>query len=378
MSSLTSVGWSPGVRDTAVGGLVSLFLRPVWQDADVGPSLANLVSRALGDPEPLVRFRAAHAASALHRGLSPEDRVRTIHGLLDAEPDPTVRTELFSQLTRDAGNAPLAVDAVVQSLLGSVDELGAETGINKEHLVSILAFLSISQRTPYSSELVEFLFGQAPSHAGLVTSIIRHSRDYLRPSAPTLVEGFRLFSLAAQASLRRLEQQAADTSPVTVPTPASVEDQVRGAVEVIHAVAQEIYFASGAYSERQNNEARHDPELAAFADLAFPILMDCASSEIAQCIDYAAQTMVFLGSLDEARALLALAEIVPMRGAYTYDTLAGHRMVPYLRRMVAENRALVLHDPRGVAAFRHLLAAFAAAGNPDALELAYNFSNVFR
>jgi hypothetical protein len=88
--------------------------------------------------------------------------------------------------------------------------------------------------------------------------------------------------------------------------------------------------------------------------------------------------MIFLAPLDEARALAAIADVVPTGGSYAGDSLAGADVIPYLERLLAENRSLVLHDADGVAAFRHLLATFAAAGDEDALALAYSFADVFR
>ena len=45
---------------------------------------------------------------------------------------------------------------------------------------------------------------------------------------------------------------------------------------------------------------------------------------------------------------------------------------------LAEERALVLHDGDGLAAFGHLLQTFAAAGSEEALSLAHSFADVFR
>ncbi|WP_143193888.1 hypothetical protein [Micromonospora sp. CB01531] len=88
--------------------------------------------------------------------------------------------------------------------------------------------------------------------------------------------------------------------------------------------------------------------------------------------------MHFLAPLDEARALQAIAAVVPSNGPYASDSLAGDFLMPYLQRLLAEQRHLVLVDLVGVAAFRHLLDVFAAAGNGTALALAYSFADVFR
>jgi hypothetical protein len=88
--------------------------------------------------------------------------------------------------------------------------------------------------------------------------------------------------------------------------------------------------------------------------------------------------MIYLAPLDESRALEAIAQAVPADGAYAGDTLAGSDVMPYLQRLLTQHRPLVLHDDAGVAAFRHLLATFASAGNAEALALAYTFAEVFR
>jgi hypothetical protein len=88
--------------------------------------------------------------------------------------------------------------------------------------------------------------------------------------------------------------------------------------------------------------------------------------------------MIFLAPLDEARALAAIAKAVPAEGPYAGDHLAGADVLPYLERLLTEQRQLILFDDDGVAAFRHLLGVFASAGNQEALALAYKFADVFR
>jgi hypothetical protein len=90
------------------------------------------------------------------------------------------------------------------------------------------------------------------------------------------------------------------------------------------------------------------------------------------------ETLVHLAGVLRREALLAIASAVPARGAYVTDPLAAGTVLPYLRRSLAEQRDLVLANEEGIAALRHLLQAFAGAGNADALELAYSFADVFR
>lgn len=145
-------------------------------------------------------------------------------------------------------------------------------------------------------------------------------------------------------------------------------------------------FASGAYESRRDDVSEQDvqqdvataAEIARFADLAIPTLLICAASKAAPVIHHVVETLVYLAQVDEKRSLITLAEAVSTHSNYAYDPLASGIVVPYLTRLLAEERDLVLFDAEGVAAFRTLLAAFAAAGNEDALVLAFTFADVFR
>jgi len=95
-------------------------------------------------------------------------------------------------------------------------------------------------------------------------------------------------------------------------------------------------------------------------------------------IHHVVETLVFLSSVDKRRGLQALADAVAANEGYAYDSLAAGVVIPHLTRLLAEERALVLYDEDGVTAFRKLLSAFAGAGNEQALELAFTFSDVFR
>jgi hypothetical protein len=90
------------------------------------------------------------------------------------------------------------------------------------------------------------------------------------------------------------------------------------------------------------------------------------------------ETLIHLAGVLQREALLAIAAAIPARGTYVTDPHAAGTLMPYLRRVLAEQRDLVLFNDEGIAALRHLLQAFAGAGNPDGLALAYTFADVFR
>lgn len=374
-----TIGWSPGVRDTATRGLASLLFRSAWRESAAQPALASRLQDALTDPNPVVRLQAAEAARVLRLDNSPEDQALALHELLVAERSPVVRAKLLGGIVHLMGIAPEAVDAILDDLLGPGAQGLDDFGPSRSYFVDALAYLCMVRETPYAAQTVKDMVQRAPERADVLVELVHNSRDYMRSTAGEVRDrAIPLIGTAVAASLASIDTEHADGSQTQPPVPEEDNTALRGAVLILHAVAQELYFSSGAYDSKQGPDVPTPQDLEAFAGLACPVLRDCASLGIAQCIDYAAQTIIFLSSVDEARSLSMLSEIIPLHGSYSSDSLAAGRVVPYLRQLASTNRALVLNDPDGMAAFRHLLAAFAAGGSEDALELAYNFSSVFR
>lgn len=370
--------WSPDLRDTAIGGLATLLNREAWRGSDAGQTIEAAVSAAMRDPNPVVRMRAAEAAPAVHAGVDRDRRVAAIAELIFAEEHPAPRSVLLRQLAADTADAPVAVDAILERLLGA-DAVAYEPGGGRDDVVmALLTYLALVPRTSFAARTAESWCRNAPAHATAVEAFARCARDHLGPSSGDgRGMAFRLLSIAADAALLRWTRDPQELTPA-----ADLSDdkkaELTGATTVAHAIAQQIYFASGAFEEKQGHQQPHSADLAEFADLAFPVLATCARLGVPQCVHQAVETMIFLSPLDEARALHAIAAAVPAEGLYAGDSLAGDAVIPYLERLLAEQRPLVLFEEGGVEAFRHLLGTFAAAGNEAALALAYTFADVFR
>ncbi|MFG2045261.1 hypothetical protein [Dactylosporangium sp. NPDC048998] len=207
---------------------------------------------------------------------------------------------------------------------------------------------------------------------------IQHARHHLKsPGTVAQPRAFRLLDTAAAAALTRWTRSPAEhLAGANLPDEQVAE--LRGAARVADEIAQQIYFASGAFNAKQGSPPPGRDDLARFADLAFPVLARCAMLRLPHCIHAVVETMIFLAPLDEARALRAIADAIPADGPYAGESLAGDLVIPYLERLLTEQRPLVLFDEHGTPAFRHLLATFATAGNQAALTLAYTFADVFR
>lgn len=117
-----SAVWSPGGRDTAIGGLADLLNRQEWRESDAQASIAAVVSSALRDANPVVRMQAAQAAAAVLADVGAAERAAAIGDLVLREENPHVRAVLLRQLmTGTTAAAPQRVDAVFDQLLGMGD-----------------------------------------------------------------------------------------------------------------------------------------------------------------------------------------------------------------------------------------------------------------
>jgi hypothetical protein len=218
-------------------------------------------------------------------------------------------------------------------------------------------------------------------HSGEALRATSFVRDYLAPeSEPTIQDrAFDMVTKAADACLAHWTTKLAKHASNTEPSESEL-DELKHTLRVLQSISNQVYFASGAFDHKRGDEDVTTPGAghARFADLATPVLITCARSKVAAIVHHVVEALVFLAPLDEKRALLSITEAVVSDGSYAYDPLSSDAVIPYLKRLLAEHRHLVLFDGEGVAAFRKLLSAFASAGNESALELAFTFSDVFR
>jgi hypothetical protein len=374
-----NVSWSPGMRDSGIVGLGALLQRPEWRNSSAGPEITAAVIAALDDDNPLVRLHAARRISLLHAGASATELAATIGRRALAEINRAVRVELIDQLDAALYDGASAVDTILELLLetetGLLDDVNDDLGTAT---MALLTYLACVPQTPFAVRTIHGWCEQAPHHPTTAAAFVRHSRDYLKSHGKAEQKtAFRLLDLAAQSCLARWDADPTEHVSDADLTPEQLA-QLRGAVEVAHEITQQIYFASDAFEHSQGHETVPLIVLKDFAALAFPVLLTCTKLREPQTIHHAVEIMVYLAGLDESRALRAVADAIPANSSYTYDPQAGRLAADYLTRLLTEQRALILDDSHGVEAFRHLLQTFAAAGDQQALAMAYAFADIFR
>ena len=371
------------MRDKAIEGLTTLACREDWRSSEHGDLIVGRVKAALSDENPVVRMTATRAFRALYADDAAPDRIRMLSELLNSEPNRNVKNVLLSILGTEAHESPREVDDVLRELANEpkkpTEEAQKDEDEGVDLAVDILTFLAMNHQTPFATDSMRKWAATATQSAEALRAI-HFVRDYLAPTADPIVQhrAFGIVATAAETSLERWTRNPEEHAP-NADLSSTDLDELKQALKVLESIANQIYFASGAFDIKPSDDApvpdaRHER----FADLAVPVLITCARTKVAPIVHYVVETLVFLAPLDERRALLAVAEAVASDGAYAYDSLSSDVVIPYLKRLVAEHRQLVLFDEGGVAAFRKLLSAFASAGNESALELAFTFADVFR
>jgi hypothetical protein len=379
------------MRDRAIEGLVTLACREVWRASEDGNLIVDRVKTALSDENPLVRMHAAHGFRAVYANESHHSRIGMLGDLLRREPDANVKHALLWELGSEAYESPLEVDEILRQLAEDQEPTDEEPrDDNGDDLaVDILLTLALRDQTPFATESLRKWALAAPRSAEALRAIYL-VRDYLAPNSdpPVQERAFDFIGIAADASLERWSENLHEHSPNALASQPDL-NELNHSLKILDNIANQIYFASGAFDAQRNGAPSAEPNDGSdslvpsdpherFADSALPVLMTCSRTKVAPIVHHVVETLIYLAPLDEQRALLAVADAAASDGVYAADPLSGDVVIPYLRRLLAEQRSLVLFDDGGVTAFRKLLEAFASSGNESALALVLTFAEVFR
>ena len=381
--------WHAGMRDQAARGLIRLLARSSWRDSDSGPSLAATVSRLVTDRNPVVRMQAAPGVALLHLNEDPEQRLAAIRSRLLVETNPHVLNILVQLLSNLARDIPAQVDDVLSELsqlptggfLHSQTPPAGDSGVAAETAGPLLAYLATVPHTPFAIAALDDWFRDPITHQDRAERLLHDLQQYLNPpTGEGRDNAFRLLASAAQAARDTWLAHMPQEFTAAPPTAEAEMARIRAAALVAHGIAEQLYFASGAFDDQPgiSQPPAERGDLATFARKALPILQLCSQVLEPQITQPVVETLIHIAGVLQRQALLAIAAAIPARGTYVTDPHAAGTVMPYLRRLLAEQRDLVLFNPEGIAALRHLLQAFAGAGDPDALALAYTFADVFR
>lgn len=343
------MSWSPTARRNAVSGAVRLFSREGWRQSAYGTSLDRIVRAAVEDGDRVNRLHAAHVI----RLLEPDHlrALAVIRRRLLVEPDPHVAAALTNELAVLAGRHPAEVDATVAELIESPlwqPRLASreDSGDELEPFVALVLWLAIAHETPVAKVLVAGWFSR-PTEGPMARRVFWLLRPWLSLPPTRADERGRAFTLVRMAA-------AALESQRRVTEPADAADIYR----IADAIVAHLYFASGAFGRKDDDDRKAVPAEEGFAEEAFTVLELLTEFKHPTVIHPIVQTLAHVSPSNPRRALLLVERAISAGDAYTYDTLAADTTIALIERYLAEYRDVVATDADVLNAIRRVLDAF--------------------
>jgi hypothetical protein len=167
--------------------------------------------------------------------------------------------------------------------------------------------------------------------------------------------------------------------------PVDAQEKAKHLALIADSIGMEIYFASGAFNNKQNGEpiaepARDTQKRRRFLHEAGPILDDLADMGLPSLVHYLLETLEYLADIDPKSVFLRIGRVVRAgkRGGYQYESLAADLIVTIVERYLAEYRHVLRDSVECQRVLIEILDTFVQAGWPSAQRLAYRIEEIFR
>jgi hypothetical protein len=378
----------PSPRVDAAGGLMWLAHSPDMADSQVLESIERLSN----DDVPAVRFQIASRLNYVYY-TAPDLMWRIIERMANEEQSRGVLEALLHvPLSILAGPHADRIVHLTQVIFERVRDGSGAAKIRamctrlfcgmyiwRDHdLARTIVFRLAKEPLAFANEAHKIIFElRHPMTAGYV-DVPNNDEDDIRRRS------FDLMSAILKATTNGLDElQARNMEAATW-----ADDDRSGAKTLFHladSVAQELFFASGAFDKEMGERDASkpplgDPEKRRFLFEALPLLEGIAEVGTAKVAHNLVKTLEHLLEYDPAQVFLTIARVVraSRKGHYEYESLAVDVIVGIVKRFLAAHRFLLRERPECRQALIEILDTFVAAGWPAAFELTYQLEEIYR
>jgi hypothetical protein len=355
------------------------------------PEVLTALDHLSTDDVPAVRFEVARGLSLL-RTAAPDlmwtiaDRMLAEDasaGVLDALVEALPRMTLPDDVNR--------LQRALRSVFARVaeDRAGAADARNRclQSMTSLYVVRGTEDAGQFVKEAIVDAIRLQPERALQVLHVLRDALTYgvgdpssndetaVRRRAIALAEGLLEQSMSA-FSIRNAQL----AGPILDREHPDM-NAARTTAKVIDGLANEVYFATGIFDERQKQKM--DVSLAQRERLyreAASLLDRLCDVGFAPSTHRVIETHEGLIPFDPRGAFLRIARTVTagQAGGYHGDSLAAALVVKLVERYLAEHRTLLQQDDECRQALIDVLDIFVRAGWPEALRLTYGLQDIFR
>jgi hypothetical protein len=379
-----SEGWSEAPRIQAAAGL----MQPACTEEGTNESVLAEIDMLAADPVAAVRAQIAMRLSLL-REHAPQQMWRIAEGFRDGEPSAAVRRALLRALPRMAPADVRRVAAFAEALhAAAAGEEGASA--LRGACVELLSEIHIwKDDAPAGAYLRKAVLAEPGVHREETRRVAIALRDPLvhgddTPGQTALrARAIALCEFAVQGAAGEFACQMERVERKGTAGDETDEDflRLRGAAELLDAVASEVYFASGVFQLRQGKPDPISPERRHRLYIeAGPLLDRLAEVPVAKVIHYLVQTLEGMVDFDPRGVFLRFARVIALgrETRYETETLAVNVFVRVVERYLAEYRTLIGSDAEMREALVTMLDTFVDAGWPQARRLTYGLHELFR
>lgn len=383
--------WGSGVpRIVAAEGLIVLARHVAFADDRVLRTIENLAT----DSVPAVRYQIARNLQALYY-TSAEMMWRLVERISAEEPSRAVIQGFLSgPLWSLAGSHPDRVaDLSIQILSRILDGPGASEV--RRSALTILTDLYVWQGNEKGQTIVMRLAADPLSEADAVNQILHQIRKALttgpvdtpNPDADSIRHrAFDLVSHLLTAACQRLDSIQNSFRDQSFDSWTEDErDSVRSLATIIRNIGSTLYYASGAFQQRETDGKDKQGEVpseqaARFYADASPLLDELADVGLPDLAHHLLETLDFLVPCNPAEVFLHIGKVVRggQKGGYQHESLAVKLMVRLIQRYLADHRVLFREDSRCRQTLMEVLDIFVNAGWPSARCLTYGLEDIFR
>jgi hypothetical protein len=381
-----SEGWSEAPRIQAAAGL----MQPACTEEGTNESVLAEIDKLAADPVAAVRAQIAIRLNLLREG-APEQMWRIAEGFRDGEPSTAVRRALLRALPRMAPTDVRRVAAFAEALHAAATEQDGERGSAlRAACVELLSEIHIwKDDAPAGAYLRKAVLSEPGLHREETRHVAITLRDPLVhgddiPGETALrARAIALCEFTVREATEEFDRQMERVKRKPTTSDETDEDfvRLRGAAEMLDAVASEIYFASGVFQLRQGKPDPISPERRRrlYAETG-PLLDRLAEVPVAKVIHHLAETLEGMIEFDPRGVFLRFARVIGLgrQARYETETLAVNIFVRVVERYLAEYRTLIGSNPEMREALVAMLDTFVDAGWPQARRLTYGLHELFR
>jgi hypothetical protein len=378
----------PSPRVDAAGGLIWLAREPEFAD----PELLGTIERLSHDELPAVRFQIASRLNSIYY-TAPDLMWQIIEQMCRKEQSRGVLEGLLNvPLSLLAGPHADRTAYLTQIIFERVRQGNGAAKIRSlctEHFCALyvwrdhglareMVFRIANDPLSFPDEAHKITFElRRPLTVGFVDPC-NADEDAVRRRA------FDLMGAILHSTTEPLSEFQTRNSNTATWT-SDDHEQAKILVRLTNSIAQELFFASGAFDKEMGGSDTSRPPLgdsekSRFFQEASPLLDALADIGVASIAHNLVKTLEYLLEYDPAQVFLKIARAVraSKAGQYQYESLAVDVIVRIVKRFLAAYQYLLRERQDCRHALIEILDIFVAAGWPAALELTYRLEEIYR